>query len=113
MAFATYTAATNDFRVTTGFTNNSDYIFYNNTKAALIVSFPNGGVDNSDEFVLGPGECWIHHQTAATLASAANNVNARPAHTAVGVEDVVDLAPHKNGENRVNESQARFVVSSF
>ena len=112
MAFATYTAATNDFRVTVGLTNNSDYIFYNNTKCALVISFPNGGV-NLDEFVLEPGECHVHHQTAATLASAANNVNGRPVHTAVGATDVVDLGRDISGDPIVNESQARLVVSSF
>ena len=113
MAFASYTPATNDFRVRVALNNNSDYIFYNNSNCALIISFPNGGVTNASEFTLGPGECVVHHQTASSLAIADNNVNGRPAHTAVGATDVVPLPSFPDGQNRINESQARLVVSSF
>ena len=113
MPFGNYTAATNDFQVNAGFTQNSDYVIYNNTATALIVSFPNGGVGGLEEFVLEPGEAYAYHHTASNLSAANNNVNGRPLRSSVGTNVAAPLKNNPDGSPHVNESLPRLVVGNY
>ena len=110
MAFNTYQASSNSFPVTVGFVANDDYLIYNNTQCPLHVDvLPDS---DGETFTLMPGGVHVYHHSGATVSSAVNVIGT-PMHTAVYATTPVQLEQYNTGERRVNESQARLVVTGF